>query len=129
MRDAHQQLVEAGGPDFPGEIGQRAFMRVKIVHPGGGFAFARRNRRNQLAAIVIDPEKIERRAALLQISGLHSHHLQWIRSGKGRGVIAPQGRLNEPHIAERVRAVRSLAVLLQSRRRLAVRHTERRADL
>jgi hypothetical protein len=37
--DPHQQIVESVGPDFPGEIGELAFVAVKIVasspEPGG----------------------------------------------------------------------------------------------
>ena len=30
-RDAEKEIVEAVGPDFPGEIGERAFVSVEIV--------------------------------------------------------------------------------------------------
>jgi len=35
--DPHQELVEAVGPDFPGEIGEWAFVSVEIVDAGDVF--------------------------------------------------------------------------------------------
>ena len=37
--DAHQELVETVGPDFPGKIGERAFVTVEIVCADGVFAW------------------------------------------------------------------------------------------
>ncbi len=36
-RDAENEIVEAVGPDFPGEIGERAFAAVEIVDASGVF--------------------------------------------------------------------------------------------
>jgi len=36
-RDVEDEIVEAVGPDLPGEIGERAFMAVEIVNAGGIF--------------------------------------------------------------------------------------------
>src|SRR5207253_7654132 len=63
VSDAHQEIVEAVRPDFPCEIGERAVMGVEIVHAGGVFAGTGRNGGDELAAIVVDAEKIEWGAA------------------------------------------------------------------
>jgi hypothetical protein len=60
VSDAHQKIVEAVRPDFPCEIGKRAVVGVEIVHACGVFAGTGRNGGNELAAIVVDAEKIER---------------------------------------------------------------------
>src|SRR5258708_4655237 len=36
--NAHEELVEAVGPDFPSEIGERALVGIGIVKPSGVFA-------------------------------------------------------------------------------------------
>ena len=46
--DAENEVVEAVGPDFPGEIGERTFVGVGIVDAGSVFARAGRNGGDQL---------------------------------------------------------------------------------
>ena len=52
--------MKAVRPDFPREICERPFMGVEIVDAGSVFASARRNGGDELAAVVVDAEKIER---------------------------------------------------------------------
>src|SRR5258708_13523785 len=57
-RDAENEIVEAVGPNFPGEVGERAFVGVEIGGTGSVFAGAGRNGGNDLAAVVASPDQI-----------------------------------------------------------------------
>src|SRR5205085_11480935 len=51
-----------------------------------------------------------------------------IRTGERRGIFTLHGRLNEPDVSERMRALGGFAVLFRFGGRLAMRHAEGRAD-
>src|ERR1051325_9836664 len=104
-------------------------MRILVVYTRSGLSFAGRDGRNKLAAVVINAEEVERRAAQLDVARLHSHQLDRIGTNKGSGIFSLHRRLNEPHVPERMRAVGGLAVLFRIGGGLAVRHAEGRAHL
>src|SRR5260370_20602763 len=128
-RNAEDEIVEPIGPDFPGEIGERAFVGIEIVDSGGVFARAGRNGGDKLPTIIVDTEKIERSAAELQVAGLDAHELERIVAGECFGIFAAKGGMDEPNVAESMGAVGGLAIGVALGGGLAVGHVESGADL
>ncbi len=128
-RDAEDEIVEAVRPDFPGEIGERAFASVEIANADGGFARARRNRGDKLAAVVVDAQKIEWSAAEFHVAGFDAHEVERIIAREGFGIFAVKSRVDEPDVAERVGTVGSPSIGFARRSWFAVGHAEGGAHL
>jgi len=106
--DAEDEIVKAVRPDFPGEIGERTLVGVVVVDASAVAGF--RICVDQLAAIVVDAEKIERGFAKFHVAGFDAHHFERSFTEEGFGVFALERGMNEPDIAEGVGAVGSLFV-------------------
>ena len=63
-------------------------MGVEIVHAGGVFAGTGRNGGDELAAIVVDAEKIEWGAAKFHVAGFDAHEVERIITGESLRIFA-----------------------------------------
>jgi hypothetical protein len=90
----------------------------------GDFERCGRNGGDELAAVVVDAEKIERGAAEFHVAGFDAHEVERIVTRKSFRIFAVESWMNKPNVAERVGAI---GVALGGG--LAVGHAEGRANL